>query len=176
MKVSEETWKEKMDNLNKRRAKETIKNSVPGVDNYKGHLSNIEVGKRVLDIGAGSGAIWHCLNADHSYTGIDPFPQSEFVLQYTLDQFFQKVEPGLKFDTIIMFAALDNVQDFKETIDQIKCLCNKNVLFLTGVNIEPDQYHTIKITEEQLTAEMAPFKVGFKKYLHPKILLIEYQK
>jgi hypothetical protein len=66
--------------------------------------------------------------------------------------------------------------DFKKSIEQIKRVCNKNVLFLTGVGIEPDQYHTIKITEAMLIAEMKPFKVGLMEYLAPKILLIEFKK
>ena len=78
------------------------------------------------------------------------------------------------YETICMFAALDNVFDFKKAIANIKQMATKNALFLTGVNIEPDKFHTIKITEELLINEMKPFRVGNLEYLADKVLLIEF--
>lgn len=177
MKVTESVWLEKMGNLNDRRAKETIKNSVAGVDDYCGHLKMIKIGESLLDVGCGSAALKKCVPAGVEYWGLDPFPQTNdpFIINATIEDFI--IPETIKgFDTVTMFAALDNVIDFKAAIENIKRLANKNVLFLTGVNIEPDKYHTIKITEQELILEMKPFKVGYMKYLHPKILLIEFVK
>jgi len=173
MKVTEDVWLERMNNLNERRKVEVIKNSVPGVDNYSAHIRKAigGIGDIVLDIGCGSCGLKNCLPPETVYVGIDPFPMVPGVEKMKIEEC--RYGDGY-FDTVYMFAALDNVIDFKKAIEQIKRVCHKNVLFLSGVNIPPDKYHTIEITEEALTEEMKPFSVGYKEYLHPKILLIEF--
>lgn len=162
-----------MNNLNERRSKEVIKNSVAGVDDYKSHVNSCFIGKSVLDIGCGSQIIKSCLPEGVTYQGIDPFPMSEDVIKMEIENCSF---PDNYFDTLYAFAMLDNVYDLEASINHMKRVSNKNIVFLTGVNIEPDKYHTIKITEEDLVERMKPFNVGFKKHLHPKILLIEFLK
>lgn len=172
-KVSKDLWAERMNNLNVRRSKEVIKNSVAGVDDYRSHINKCFIGKTVLDIGCGSQIIKSCLPPEVYYTGIDPFPIDESVINMEIENcLFQNGQ----FDTVYAFAMLDNVYDLEQTLFHMKRVASKNVVFLTGVNIEPDQYHTIKITEEMLIEEMKPFTVGYKEYLHPKIMLIEFKK
>ncbi len=175
MKVTEEVWQERMNNLNERRKREVIKNSVPGVDQYGEHIKKAHggIGHAVLDVGCGSSIIKNHLPGHVIYTGIDPFPIGDTVLNMKIEECSF---PDNSFDTVYMFAALDNVRDFKKAIEQIKRVCAKNVLFLTGVNIPPDKYHTIEITEKMLLEEMHPFEMGYSEYLHPKILLIEFLK
>lgn len=174
MKVTKEVWNERMQNLNDRRAVETIKNSVQGVDNYQGHLNKIKIGQTVLDIGCGSMIIKDCLLENTNYFGIDAFPIKEGTIKMEAEDlsFFKDDF----FDTVFVFAMLDNVHDFKLAVSEMKRVCNGSILFLTGVDIIPDKYHTILITEEMLTEEMKPFKVGYREKLHEKILLIEFKK
>lgn len=170
--VTVDVWKERMNNLIERRTKGIISSSNPAIGDYKAHLKMIEVGKTVLDVGAGSGNLKWCLPEGTHYWGIDPFPQIPTVLEATIEDF----ECNRTFETVVMFAALDNVIDFKKALDKIKKLATKNVYFLTGVGIEPDKYHTIKVTEQDLILEMKPFKIGYMNYLAPKVLLIEFRK
>ena len=171
MEVTRETWLERMGNLVERRKTEVIKNAVPGVDNYKAHINKCHVGKFVLDVGCGSMIIKDCLPEDVEYTGIDPFPMKEGVIKMEIEQnsFRDKW-----FETIYCFAALDNMISFEAAIREMKRVCSKNIVFLTGIDIKPDKYHTIEITEQNLINEMKPFEVGYKEYLHPRILLIEF--
>lgn len=174
MKVDKSVWRERMQNLINRRKVAAIKPSVSAIGDYTSHLKQIEVGKSVLDVGAGAGSLMKCL-PPHTvfYTGIDPFPGDKMIQEMTIEECTFK---DGQFETVVMFAALDNVMDFKKALEQIKRVASKNVLFLTGVGIDPDQYHTIKVTEQDLILEMKPFKIGYMKYLAPKILLIEFKK
>ena len=173
--VSKEVWVERMQNLNNRRAKAPIKNEVPGIDSYSDHIRKGIIGRSVLDIGCGSAVIKKYLPVDVQYTGLDPFPQVEapHILKGCIEDFADY--EGLKWETGYCFAALDNVMDFKQAIQGIKRTISGNMMFLTGVNIEPDQYHTIGLTADELVAEMAPeFDVNFMEYLHPRIILVEF--
>lgn len=170
--VTVDVWKERMQNLIDRRKTGTIKSSNSAIGDYASHLSKIELGKSVLDVGAGSGSLRKLMPNGVEYFAIDPFPQNSTVKEAKIEEW----QPNRTFDTTVMFAALDNVIDFKKAIERIKHHTNKNVLFLTGVGIEPDKYHTIKITEQDLILEMKPFKIGYMKYLAPQVLLIEFIK
>ncbi len=173
-KVSKEVWNERMNNLNVRRSKEVIKNSVPGVDMYGEHIRKGYIGKTVLDVGCGSMIIKKHLPEGTKYAGIDPFPLNDQVRKMEIENC---VYIGNAFETVYCFAALDNVYDFDKAVFHMKRVAEVNVMFLTGVEIEPDQYHTIKITEAMLVEAFAPeFEVSYKEYLHPKILLIEFTK
>lgn len=175
-KVNQEIWNERMNNLNERRAREVIKNSIKGVDDYKRHIEKAFIGKTVLDVGCGSRIIMRCLPNGTKYLGIDPFPQEPEDAGLVKMEIEKCTLSDNSFETVYAFAMLDNVYDLEAALSNIKRVASKNVLFLTGVNIEPDQYHTIKITEEDLVKRMEPFTVSFKEYLHPKILLIEFKK
>lgn len=174
-KVSKQIWAERMSNLIQRRAFTKPSSGPPSkIGDYKTHLSKIELGKTLLDVGCGSCALKEFVPAGTEYIGLDPYPQKaeSYIHKGTIEE--MEIE-GVSYDTVCMFAALDNVFDFKKAIENIKQIAAKNVLFLTGVNIEPDKYHTIKITEDLLINEMKPFKVGHMEYLADKVLLIEFK-
>ena len=173
MNVSKDVWLERANNLQERRGKEVIKNSVQGVDDYKSHIYKGWIGKKVLDVGCGSMTIKKHLPLGCSYTGIDPFPLSEEVMNISIEQCnFEENS----FETIYAFAMLDNIYDLKTAIENMKRIASKNVMILTGVEIDPDQYHTMKITEPMLNELFYGWMINYKEYLHPKILLIEYWK
>jgi ubiquinone/menaquinone biosynthesis C-methylase UbiE len=173
-KVSEKIWNERMANLRERRTKQTISSPIKGVSEYYTHIRKASmIGKTVLDVGCGSCEIAKHLPDGTLYVGIDAFPISENVLNMQIENC---TFDDNQFETVYAFAMLDNVHDLEKTLQQIKRVAFKNVLFLTGVNIEPDMYHTVKITESLLIDNMKPFKVGYMEYLHPQIMLIEFIK
>ena len=171
MKVSQDVWLERMNNLIERRKVGAITSQFKHVDDYGQHISKVHMGDMVLDVGCGSMVIKKHLPAHVSYTGIDPFPVNEQVIKMDIEECNF---PDNLFQTVYAFAMLDNVYDLAKAIEQMKRVCSKNILILTGVNIPVDKYHTIEITENGLTELMKPFLVGYKEYLHPKIMLIEF--
>lgn len=174
MKIDVSVWKERMNNLLERR-----KQAVPSapkpyniIGDYKRHLSKVQVGRSVLDVGCGGMAIKGMLDEDVHYIGIDAFPVSDEVIEMKIEDCTQ----GIKVDTVIAFAVLDGVQDLDKALDNMKNMCMKNVLILTGIDIEPDKFHTFKITEEFLNSRMSDMTVGYKEYFNKNVLLIEYRK
>lgn len=172
MKVSKEVWSDRMNNLNERRKMEVIKNAIAGVDDYCSHVNSVYIGKRVLDVGCGSMIIKDCLPKDVEYIGIDPFPAHSHVIKMEMENCLYK--DGY-FETVYCFAMLDNVHDLKKTIDQIKRVCTKNVLILTGINIPPDKYHTIELSRGLLDELFYPFTPNLVRQFHEKVILIEYR-
>lgn len=173
MRVTKNVWHERMNNLIERRKTGTITSQFKAVDDYGTHISKGYIGKTVLDVGCGSMTIKKHLPVTSHYIGIDPFPVSDEVIKMDIEECIFTDE---SFETVYAFAMLDNVYDLEKAIGHIRRVASKNVMFLTGVNIPVDKYHTIEITEEVITGLMRPFKVNYKEYLHPKILLIEFTK
>lgn len=189
-KVSENQWREKMNNLMERRKKASKKPSPPTnnpIADYKKHLSKCFVGRSVLDVGCGSQALKKCLPEGVDYIGLDPFPATNDTLKGTIEEGCYSTissDPevtGLdfefnekEFETVCAFAILDGSISPAKALRQMKRIAAKNIIILTGIGIEPDQYHTHKITEELLGRELGDWNIGHKEYLAPKVLLIEY--
>jgi len=172
MKVSKEIWVQRMDNLNERRKRQEIKNDIKGVDDYCAHVHSCYIGKNVLDVGCGKQVIKQCLPKGTQYWGIDPFPISEGTIKMEIEQCGF---PDKYFDTVYAFAMLDNVYDLKMATYNMKRVSSKNVVILTGIDIEPDQYHTVMISMQNLDELFSPMKRTFTKWLlQDKIALIEY--
>ena len=144
-KVSIEVWKEKADNLTKWREKRT---TPPNLDLYKNIVEMVNVGRTVLDVGAGQCHLKECLPSGVDYIGIDPFPVNDEVLESTAEDLSNF---NAFFDTVFILSALDNVIDVKKSLEGIKRAARQNVVILTGIDIEPDIYHTHKITRKDLT-------------------------
>lgn len=179
--VPKEVWLERMDNLNERRKTEVIRSTYPIVDDYEGHIKKCLIGKNVLDVGCGLQIIKQFLPDDVTYMGIDSFPMVEGTYKYEIEEFGE--ENGYlenTFDTVYAFAVLDNLRDLKLGIDNMKRICSKNIVILTGIDCRVDQFHTFSISEAMLSELMEGFTVGYKEWLVSnesiKILLIEYLK
>lgn len=174
MRVEKEIWQERMNNLMERRKISTGGGRAYNIiGDYRRHLSMIRIGQSVLDVGCGSMAIKEFLSPSVEYTGIDAFPVNDHVVKMEIEECSF---PDNSFDTIICFAVLDGLYDAKKAIDHMKRICRKNILFLTGINIPVDKFHTFKITESFLNSAMDGFSVGHKEYFGEKVLLIEYLK
>lgn len=173
MKVEKEIWQERMNNLILRRQTGGSSNSPSKIGDYASHLSKVFVGRSVLDVGCGSMAVKNHLAEGVKYTGIDALPISADVVKTSIEECDFDSN---SYDTVIVFAALDNFYDLEKAFSNIKRIAKHNVVFLTGVDIEVDQYHTFKITNDLLIKGMADFKVGYYEELSSNVILIEFIK
>jgi len=174
LKVPTSLWHERVSNLMERRKSIRDDHHLEShIADYKCHISKISIGKTVLDVGCGSMEIKKHLSNDIAYLGIDAFPVSDEVVKMKIEDCYFKDNA---FETVFCFAVLDGVEDLSLALHHIKRICSKNILILTGIGIEPDKYHTIKISEEYLIREMNGWKIGYRKYLQEKVLLIEFRK
>jgi len=177
MKRSE--WQKAMHNLMSRRTAgprlSTQGDSIEAqrIRDYRAHLSKVFIGASVLDVGCGDMGIAKHLTQDVKYLGIDAFPINDKVMKMEIENM---LFDDAAFDTVLCFAVLDGVCDIDKALAQMYRVCKRNIVFLTGIGIEPDQYHTYKITEEILYAAMPRTMVMHKEYLSPHVLLIEFQK
>lgn len=173
MNVSKDHWQEKLNNLNKRRLKEVIKSNYPQVDDYNSHIHKCHIGSSALDVGCGLQIIKQHLPPHVAYTGIDPSMMVDGTINMTIEDCNF---PDESFDTVYCFATLDGVQDLELTARHMKRVCKDNIVLLTGIDINPDQFHTFNITLEVLDKLFGDMKVGYKEWITNKVLLIEYLK
>lgn len=140
---------------------------------YASHLKKCFVGSSVLDVGCGGQTIKKCLSPSVLYTGIDPFP----VVDETIPIRIEDCDPeNINADTVCCFAALDNVQNLSKSLCAIGRCAKKNVVFLTGIGIDPDKYHTHKIEMHILDAAFNGWKKTLCEEIQPKVWLIEYTR
>jgi glycosyltransferase involved in cell wall biosynthesis len=180
-KTTKSKWESATQNLINRRATGVKDNAKCDtiVADYGRHLRSFELGNSVLDIGCGDQSIKRLLHVNHphvKYTGIDAFPINDEVINAkieTLDVKKFEAEHGTH-DTIVCFAALDSMHDLVKACDNMKKLAKKNIVFLTGIGIEVDEFHTFKITTELLNELMKGWKVNMSNFLTPNVLLVEY--
>lgn len=172
MEVSKKDWESKLDNLHTR---------VKGISseyqiNYKELLSNVNIGKNVLDIGCGTCWLKKYIPKDSIYTGMDAYLEGEDITTIAIEDL--KILPNTLrvFDTIFIFAAIDGMRDLKKAFDNIIALDAENVVILTGINIEPDLYHTHLITEQMIEDLMSPYIKSIRKQVHEKIIFLEFVK
>ena len=174
MKVTHETWQERLANLNRRREAEVIKNAFPAVDDYKSHVYKCHIGKKVIDVGCGLQIIKPYIEElGFEYNGLDipnvciPPPDYEGTIEE--NNFFDKV-----FDTAYLFMVIDGVRDIEIAAKELKRITKTNIVILNGINIHPDRYHTINITEEVLQLAFGDLRQGYREWITDKVLLTEY--
>lgn len=167
-KVTQEKWKDAATNLQNRRASG---NSGSGADLYKRILNMVHVGKTVLDVGCGSCYLKTILPEGVTYKGIDPFPTTKEVRKLTAEEL--KYLPPFA-QTVFMMSALDNVQNLKEALEGLKKAAIGNIVILTGIGIDPDQYHTVRVDREDLIEVLG--EPHQEIYILPKVYLFEFFK
>jgi 2-polyprenyl-3-methyl-5-hydroxy-6-metoxy-1,4-benzoquinol methylase len=162
----------KMKNLMDRRASGTGPASDPVLSDYRGHLQKLRIGRSVLDIGCRDGSLYRLLPPETLYVGVDPFPDNPGpgVIQAKIESY----NPGRQFDTLIAFAVLDGVEDLALALKAMNHLAKINIGLLTGMEIEPDKYHTFKITLSTLLDGLPDFDLHYDKELKPKVFLLDF--
>lgn len=172
MKTTDEKWISATANLNKRRSKATTQvREYSAVSDYASHLQKCGVGKSVLDVGCGSQYLKGCLPDGVTYVGVDAFP----IVPNTIECAIEDLE-GVKVDTVCAYAVLDNCRDFYKACESMKRIAKKNVSILTGIGIEPDEYHTFKIEFSNLDEAFKGWTCTLSEEIKPKVWLINYQK
>lgn len=173
MKVEKQIWEQAMNNLIERRKDATYKYTAPAkIIDFENHFKKCILGKSVLDVGCGSMSMKKYCTGE--YVGIDAFPINDEVIFAEIETF----ETDRTFETVIAFAVLDGLYDLKKAIENMKNLCSKNIILLTGLNIPPDKYHTFELSEKLLTDLMSEgkrFNLSYKEELSPKVFLMEYK-
>jgi hypothetical protein len=142
------------------------------LSDYKSHLEKCGYGDSVFDVGCGDQYLKTCLPPHVYYQGLDPFPvEGTDTIEGSIEDIASVFESA---DTLCAMAVLDNCQDFDEAIDSMKFIAKRNIIILTGIGIEPDQYHTMKL-------ELSDFDEAFKGWdntvreeLSPKVWLLNY--
>ncbi|CAB4147516.1 Methyltransferase domain containing protein [uncultured Caudovirales phage] len=183
MNVDEQRWKQATLNLIERRKAWGHHDDNRKIDNvlrdYTTHLSKVFVGASVLDVGCGGGYLKQCIDPSIKYYGLDAFPVNDTVINGKIeddkivDQF---TVPHKIIDTICAFAVMDNCHDFDLAIQNMKKIAQKNIVFLTGINIEVDQYHTFKLQLSDYRNRLSDWNETYIEELTPQVFLIEYTK
>lgn len=179
MKADKQDWEIATANLRSRRAVEQHDDDNRKLENvvrdYATHLNKCGYGKSVLDVGCGSQHLKTCLRDYTEYIGIDAFPikgydtvkvaiENDEVIQYSCE-------------TVCAMAVLDNCQDFDKAMENIKLCATENVIVLTGIDIEVDEFHTFKL---QLSDFDKHFVEGWtsahREELRPKVWLLSWRR
>lgn len=168
MKVSQKEWQDKLKNLHTR---EKGISSEKQID-YKILLKKVYIGGDVLDVGCGNCWLKKLLPASTLYTGLDAYVVSSLI-QHTVPIEHAGLAEN-SYDTLFVFAALDGMKDLVKAISEMKRIAAKNIVILTGINIPPDQYHTVEITEDFLDAQFEGWKKTVRVQVHEKIVFLEY--
>ncbi len=173
MKVSQEVWKQKAEALKRRRENYTS-SAQNGIDIYKYCLSKVKVGASVLDVGCGSMILKNYLPKETTYFGIDPFPLNESVSAVAIETELLCFPEEI--NTVFCMASLDNCYDLELALKNISNIARNNIVILSGINIEPNEYHTLKITMNDLSVAFADFRITHNEMISPKLYLIEFTR
>ena len=174
-------WLDAMNNLMKRRADGGFSNQKPSpAGDYEAHIKKVHIGKNVLDIGCGSCAITKYLPSDVGYLGLDPFPvenaEGNICKGNIEDQDINFEFPETRPDTIIAFAVLDGCIDLPTALSKMNALSKQNIVILTGIDIEPDRYHTHKVQVKDLLDGLPDFDMKFAHWPETKVLLADFHR
>ena len=175
MKVDKQTWESKLNNLHTRVKGITSEHQI----DYPNLLKKVFIGKKIVDIGCGTTWLKKLLPKDTIYYGIDAFKLPEHLPWEVINEKIEEIDLNFyseKVDTAFIFAALDGMENLEIAFKKIKQISSKNIVILTGINIEPDIYHTHLITEDFLDQQMEGWKKTLRVQVHPKIIFLEYTK
>jgi len=173
MNVDQKEWESKLNNLHTRTKGISSEHQIE----YKKLISSVFIGNTVLDIGCGTCWAKNYIPKSSKYYGIDAISKPEHKGLQIFSGSIEMFEFGGKtFDTLFVFAALDGMLDLKKAFENMKKIAAKNIVILTGINIDPDLYHTHLITEDFIDQQMIGFDKTVRNQIHPKIVFLEYTK
>jgi len=165
-----------MDNLNHRRKERgSLDDNArleQSIRNYKAHLDKCYVGRSVLDVGCGHQYLKQCLPPGVEYRGMDAFPVVKDTYHAAIDH--PDLEFHIKFETVCCFATLDGVRDFDLACERMKEIATKNIIILTGIGIEVNQYHTHRLEFEDFDRAFGDWTNTVRHMVSNKVWLLEY--
>lgn len=176
MKVEKEIWEQALYKLRVRRATTGYSDDnvkLPNViRDYRLHLETCGYGESVLDVGCGSQTLKLKLPESVKYIGIDAYPvEGCETIKGTIEEI-----DNLEVDTVCAMAVLDNCIDFYKACENMKKMAKKNVIVLTGIGIDVDQYHTFKLEHEHFAKAFEGWNQTVCKEIEPKVWLFNFQK
>ena len=181
LKATKENWEQAMNNLINRRTRTTLGTSVEAIRtrDYASHLSKVYVGESLLDVGCGDQFIRKCIDPNVKYYGLDAFPvpgidiiKGNIESTATVDLFTEEIP----IETICAFAVMDGVYDFDKAIENMKLIATKNIIFLTMLDTEANEFHTFKLQIEDYDSRFTGWKKTYFENISTKCYLIEYTK
>lgn len=176
LKTTKENWELATANLRNRGVRSTVGESVEAtrIRDYASHLSKCYVGSSLLDVGCGDQFIKKCIDPKVRYIGLDAFPVSKDTFEGNIES-----DEALKLfevETICAFAVMDNCLDFDKAIENMKKIATKNIIFLTGVDIPVDKYHTFELKLSDFDYRFSDWNKTYAEEIAPKVWLLEYTK
>lgn len=174
--VDKKVWEQAIYKLRNRGIRSTIGESVEAIRirDYASHLKKVYVGASLLDVGCGDQFIKKCISPEVKYFGLDAFPVNDEVIEGCIES--DEAVKLFEVETICAFAVMDNCQDFDKAIENMKLIATKNIIFLTGVNIEPDRFHTFKLQLSDFDYRFSDWNKTYMEEIAPKVYLLEYTK
>jgi hypothetical protein len=178
MKASKKDWVKATENLRARqqKAQHTDDNrTAPNVlRDYTTHLNKCGYGNSILDVGCGGQFLKTCIPSNINYIGLDAFPiEGVPTVKGNIED---ENCLHISVDTVCCMAVLDNCLDFDKAIENIKKIAKKNVIILTGIDIEVDQYHTFKLQLEDFKCRFLDWNQTHYEELTPKVWLLCYSR
>jgi hypothetical protein len=174
MRVEKEKWESATANLRNRGVRSTVGESVEAIRirDYAAHLSKVYVGESLLDVGCGDQFIKKCIDPKVRYIGLDAFPIHADTFEGNIES--DEAVKLFEVDTVCAFAVMDNCLDFDKAIENMKQIAQKNIVFLTGIGIIPDKYHTFLLEIKDYEDRFKDWKHGYREEIIPKVYLLEY--
>jgi hypothetical protein len=176
MKATEQDWINATKNLKARRSDYGHTNdnvhTESIVSNYRSHLEKCGYGSSILDVGCGSQSLKEVIKTNTKYIGLDAFPIEG------IDCIHGAIEDvtGIEVDTVCAMAVLDNCRDFDKACQSMKAIARKNVIILTGIDIEVDKYHTFKLQLSDFARNFSDWDQTHYEEIQPKVWLLCYSR
>ena len=174
--VDKKEWEQATANLRNRGVRSTVGESTEAIKvrDYAAHLSKCYVGESLLDVGCGDQFIKKCISPEVRYIGLDAFPISNDTFEGNIES--DEAVKLFEVETICAFAVMDNCQDFDKAIENMKLIATKNIIFLTGVNIEVDRFHTFKLQLSDFDYRFSDWNKTYAEEIVPKVWILEYTR
>lgn len=180
MKADYNKWVQATVNLKERRKQNAGRSDNPTYQNpiadYRLHLIKCGYGSSVVDVGCGAQFLKTQLAERTHYIPIDAFP-AEGYEDITLPIAIESDEAlELSADTVVAFAVLDNCLDFDKACENMKKIAKQNIIILSGIGIEVDQYHTLKIEHSDFDRMFNDWECDHREEIAPKVWLMNFKR
>lgn len=180
LKVTPERHKSAIDQLKARRKNEPWQEDNRKLDNairdYTTHLNKCGYGASIMDVGCGRQYLKRCIPEDVLYLGIDAFPAEGYEDVTTAIAIEEEFAKMYEAETVVAFAVLDNCRDFDLAIANMQEIAQRNIIILTGIGIDPDKYHTMRLEFSDFDSRFAGWENTIREEVSPKVWLLNFMK
>lgn len=176
MKATEQDWINATANLNIRRQWRGVPENAIKItgasSDYGTYINKCGFGKSILDVGCGAQHLKECLPDGFDYIGLDAFPLSGIdCINTPIEQL-----TGLKVDTVVAFAVLDNCLDFDKACEVMIEAANLNIIILTSIGVKIDKFHTFELNHRDFKMAFKSCTLTYAEEISNKVWLLNYQK